>query len=101
MNEILDLFGGSVPAGPPTVPSVTFHPRQYRRCIRGEAPVLCGHCQMNVRRFYDGLPVPGWNTEKDIVILRASYRITQADGSTLDLCVQHAQEHEQRGDIDD
>ncbi len=100
MADQLDLFGGSVPAGPPRVPSVTFYRRGSRRNIRAEAQGQCGHCQMNARRFHDGEPVAGWRTEGDIKILKAIFLITQRDGSTLRLCAQHAQEHEERGNRD-
>ena len=98
--EQLDLLGGAVPAGPPRVPSVNFHPRPYRRSIRGEARVQCGHCQMNARRFHDGEAVANWRNESDVMILKAIALITQRDGSTLRLCAQHAQEHEERGERD-
>lgn len=97
----LDFFGGSVPFGvpkvAPQVPPVVFSARASRRRIRDEAEVNCKHCAMNARRFLDGRSVTGWARESDIKILRASVLITQRDGSTLKLCEQHAQEHEERG----
>lgn len=98
--EQLDLLGGSVPTGPPRVPPVTFHPRAHRRSIRGEAYTSCAHCVMNVRRFRAGHSVGAWADDMDVVILKAVSLITQPDGSTLALCEQHAQEHEERGDQD-
>lgn len=96
--EQLDFFGGAVPAGPPKVPSVTFYRARSRRNIRAEMNVQCGHCQMNARHFLNGTPVGDWRSEGDIKILKAIFLITQRDGSTLRLCAQHAQEHEERGD---
>lgn len=95
----LDFFGGSTLVGPPKVPAVTYHQRPARRHIRSEARIQCGHCVMNARNWRDNrLTVPQWATESQIIILQAVLRITQTDGSTLDLCAQHAQEHEERGD---
>ncbi len=98
--EQLDLLGGAVPSGPPRVPPVTFHHRPHRRSIRGETRVQCGHCQMNASRFHDGHAVGDWADESDVMILKAIALITNRDGSTLRLCAQHAQEHEERGDRD-
>lgn len=98
--EKLDLFGGSVPVGPPKVPSVTFWPISSRRDIRGEGRIQCGHCQMNAQRFRAGKPVLGWHSRSDIKVLHAIFLITQRDGSTLTLCAQHAQEHDERGNRD-
>lgn len=98
MDEQLLLGGGSVPVGPPPVPRVVFHPEMYRRTIRSEARRQCGHCLMNVRQFHDDPgSIPEWSSETDITILRAVVLITQVDGSTLELCAQHAQEHQERG----
>lgn len=100
MAEQLGLWDG--PAGStPRVPPVVFRPCPHRRSIRGEARVPCGHCQMNARRLMDGEPVEGWRDQGDIQILQAVALITQPDGSTLRLCAQHAQEHEERGKSDD
>jgi hypothetical protein len=97
MDEQLDILGGSVPTGPPAVPPVVFHSRTFRRSIRGESATQCGHCVMNARRFYRGRDVGDWLDDMDVVILQAVLLITQPDGSTLTLCAQHAQEHEERG----
>lgn len=98
--EQLDLLGGQpVPAGPPRVPSVTFYLRPFRRDCSGER-IPCGHCQMNAFRFRRSEPVEGWRTRDDVVILKAKITITRCDGSTLSLCAQHAQEHEEREDRD-
>lgn len=97
----LDLFGGSTLTGPPTVPPVVYHRRSTRRFVRTEARLPCGHCQMNARHWHDNpAAVPQWTGENDITILQAVALITQIDGSTLYLCAQHAQEHEERGSRD-
>jgi hypothetical protein len=93
----LDFFGGSTLTGPPKVPTVIFHPRSARRHIRSESRVQCGHCLMNARNWHDNpASVPQWAKESQIIILQAVLLITQRDGSTLYLCAQHAQEHEER-----
>lgn len=98
MDEQLLLGGGFTEAGPPPVPSVVFHCRAYRRSIRGESRRQCGHCLMNVRRYHDDpASIPEWGAESDVTILKALVLITQVDGSTLELCAQHAQEHQERG----
>lgn len=112
MSRIDDLFGGSVIAGPPPVPAVTFWSAPHRRGIRLQTRQQCAHCVMNVRRWHDeqNLPVEqrspalaGWRRPEDLTILQACQLITQADGSTLYLCAQHAGEHllrTTRGDSD-
>lgn len=101
MSDQLDFFGGSTLVGPPKVPPVTYHRRRTRRHVRSEARIQCGHCQMNARRWHDDpASIPQWTTESQIIILQAVFLITQKDGSTLYLCVQHAQEHEERGGRD-
>jgi len=98
VDEQLLLGGGFTTVGPPPVPRVVFHVRTYRRTIRGEARHQCGHCLMNARRFHDEPgSIPQWGSEADITILKAVALITQVDGSTLELCEQHAQEHQERG----
>lgn len=97
VSELHDLFGGTVSGGPPPVPPVVFHEAPHRRRIRLERQVRCGHCQMVARHVHDGGPVGCWRTAADIMILNAVYLITQTDGSTLELCEQHAREHEERG----
>lgn len=99
MNEQLDLLGGPPIRVIPAVPAVIFHGRSFRRPIRGDTKILCGHCEMNARhRHDDPLSIPQWQELSDIIILRAGWLITQTDGSTLYLCDQHADEHQQRGD---
>lgn len=100
MSEVLDLFGGSLPGGPPAVPPVTFAGR--RLTVRGydsvKTLVGCGHCQINASNWRrDPALVPQWATESDVTTLTAVRVVTQPDGSTLNLCVQHAEEHLRRG----
>lgn len=101
MDEQLTIDGMSEPMVA-IVPAVAFHARTFRRKLRGAAEIRCGHCQMNASRWHDDpASLPQWPTEHSIVVLDAVYRITQTDGSTLDLCAQHADNHAQRGDHDD
>jgi len=45
--------------------------------------------------------IPQWVTRDDIVTAFAAVLITNRDGSTLELCAQHAQEYDdKRGDRD-
>lgn len=109
MTETLDLFGGSAPVGPPAVLPVIFHGKPHRERIATVRKPVCGHCAMVVdlhaRLTRTGEQLPEkWRdfvNNARVTVLRAVYRITQTDGSTLDLCGQHAQEHEQRGDSDE
>jgi hypothetical protein len=97
-QEELDL---GIPIVKAVIPRVTFYPRTYRRLLRNaDKASRCMHCRMNASRFLGGEPVTGWARECDITILDASVLITQRDGSTLHLCAQHAQEHEDRGGRD-
>jgi hypothetical protein len=105
--EQLDLLGGSTPAGPPRVPPVIFHLRPFKTAIHLVNKPQCGHCLMTwhaiaERPIPDAVKQAGWGVAelRAFRVLRAIVRITQIDGSTLDLCVQHAKEHQARGDQD-
>jgi hypothetical protein len=102
VTEQLDFFGGSTKVGPPPVPPVVFLRSPARRSIQAELDTRCGHCMMNAQAWRDRpASIPQWRRDKDITILKAAYLITQTDGSTLYLCAQHAQEHEERGNHGD
>lgn len=99
MSEQLLLTGGAETLAPPPVPPVVFLDRPMR--LRVPAGVLCGHCQMMaVRVAGHAEQHPPWTDRTKITVLGAVYRITQVDGSTLDLCAQHAAEHAERGHQD-
>lgn len=89
----LDLFQQAPAAQGPEVPAVTFNLRSYRRSIRSEPRVACGHCQMNAQRFTGGKPVGSWKTPADVVVLDAVEVLIQRDGSTLYLCGPHGRVH--------
>jgi hypothetical protein len=103
MYEQLDIAGGSILLAPAIVPAVTLHEQPTRRMIRSENRAEnCAHCEMNAVRWRrDRKSIPQWGKAADIIILKAAVLITQRDGSTLFLCEQHADEHDQRtGDHD-
>jgi hypothetical protein len=94
MNEILDLFAGSTPAGPAPVPAVVYHVREYRRRVVGECRP-CAHCVMNQARWWRcPKSIPQWRTKHDIVTHHAVVLITKVDGSALELCAQHVREYD-------
>lgn len=99
MNEVLDLWGRAAPADPRPVPPVVYLDRPCRRRVVGECRP-CGHCAMNRSRWHRSpASIPQWRTKADVVAHHAVVLITNTDGSTLELCAQHAQDYDdKRGD---
>jgi hypothetical protein len=103
-SEQLDFFGRAEQARAPKVPPVIFARRATRERIVTSAKPICGHCMLTAEALgrlrepwpepYAQFPPGSWIPQ------RASYRFTQTDGSTLDLCVQHAKAHQARGEQD-
>lgn len=103
-DEQLDFWGGLNAVGPAAVPPVVFLWPASRRRIPPDRQFrrrqLCGHCVMVRHAIEGGELFAGWS-RGDLACfhpLEAIFTITQTDGSTLDLCGQHAQEHEERGE---
>jgi hypothetical protein len=96
MSEQLLLGGGVETLAPPPVPPAVFLSRPMR--LRAPGGLPCAHCEMvAVRVAGHAEQHPPWTDRTKITVLSAVYRITQVDGSTLDLCAQHAAEHAERG----
>ena len=104
MPDVQDLFGGTVSTEPPPVPPVWMWPEAIRERIVISVKPICGHCMMTgeqLRRMaaagecppapWSAFPPGSWQPQ------RAMWRITQTDGSTLDLCARHAKDHANRG----
>jgi hypothetical protein len=99
-TEALTLFDQPASAEEAPLPAVIFHERERQQRVVGEARP-CAHCAMNRYRWRRRpADLPQWRTESDIITLPAVVLITKVDGSALELCAQHAREHDERGNRD-
>jgi hypothetical protein len=100
VEDLLSLLG--MDASPPArLPAVVYHDRPRRRKVTGESRP-CAHCTMNRARWLSApADIPQWRSADHVVTHHAVVIITNCDGSSLELCAQHAQEYDdKRGDGD-
>ena len=99
-NDQIDLFGERWSLAPPAdVPPVILHAQATGRKLGAITDPVCAHCIMTsnaIRRAQARgieLAEPWRSFPRTWSLRQADIRITQTDGSTLDLCDSHAKNH--------